>query len=511
MKSLYFIFFVVVATAGQSLPLVLNANGTLDTYPAEINTVLNQWGAYAPMMFRVWNDKIFFLSYPQLASLKRNETGGYDLVSRFAIPSQYLSALAFNGHLDTNGQWISITHYSYAVVMELILFRVADNGTIIEAQLPALSEDMAFESGYFHPDGSLICFGTYSENSPAKSASIYRFQIVNGNWTHTASFPIAEKLLTITSFNSQVIKPMRPVIHFTGNHFVASDASMVHIYELSTNQTSWTWSIKESIPLAATVQSLAWNGDDAILAGRIPGNGEILLRTRAANGTWSASSGGIGAGFTNFGYTILSLNKDTFLVSAPLGGQRIAFVQRMGDTWKITGAIKPEVSDTYYFAASLAVTDQHLVIDGLTNLRTVPICVIEPINYECLPIVELESCDFGYFTAEIACKRPESLCSFNVSTTVTSYFFANNTIYIDFEMQRFGAPLRKASVGIRCGKSSSPSTSPSVTPSTSPSGTPSVYVSPGSVPKNSEEITSNSCANYLSGLVMLITVLLLIW
>jgi hypothetical protein len=30
MKSLYFIFFVVVATAGQSLPLVLNANGTLD-------------------------------------------------------------------------------------------------------------------------------------------------------------------------------------------------------------------------------------------------------------------------------------------------------------------------------------------------------------------------------------------------------------------------------------------------------------------------------------------------
>lgn len=163
----------------------------------------------------------------------------------------------------------------------------------------------------------------------------------------------------------------------------------------------------------------------------------------------------------------------------------------------------------FFFAATFAVTDRNLVIDGRNYLRTVPLCVIEPIDYECPPIVELESCDFGYFTAEVACTRPASPCSFPVATTVTRHFFANNTVFIDFEMTRFGAPLRKASVGIRCGKSSSPSTNPSTTPSTSPSANPNVYVSPGSVPKNSDEVTSNSSINYLSGLAMLITVLLL--
>ncbi len=491
----------------------------LKTFTAEVNTRIsdlagNQPGWYWPS-FKAYKDMIvaFGPSGFSMSVWKRNSTGGYKLLTLHTFPNVKIGMENF-ADLDTNGEWASITYcyyqmmtYSYIMILEL--FKFSENGTILEVQRPTWPAGITFEYGRFQSDGSFVCIstsatGTGSWASRTKSAGMYKFQLVNGNWTMTNKFIFSEHLGISSAVGNDYYDFVfsKASFQFDNNHFVAGDGSNIYIYQLSSNATSWIWTIKDSLHFALYADSISWNGDDAIMVGMATWD-TVFLLTKNASGSWNQQDSTFPTGYPNvknlFGYTSVAFNKDTFLVSEAIYQTatttgKVLIVQRRSGSWAIVGAFEGPYWRTF-FGATIAITDLHILVDGDMELHAIPRCFIEPDYYDCP--TTLTSCNnFTDFDASLVCtaKDPLSQCSsLPVSTNVTNVSVINDTTYISFETTRFGTPPHDVTVAIQC---IPPAPSEGTPDSTNPSSSP-----------NTSSVTSGGQATRLSQAVAVLFIL----
>lgn len=379
--------------------------------------------------------------------------------------------------MATNGEWISLVYNAGPTLgTNFMLFRVSEDGTISDMQHPD-RQGFNFFFARFLSDGTVIAI-----SSNANQISVPRlltFKLVNGTWTLVDISILDGNILTAGNYCCDRQVPYTlPIFALTDTHFIATDNTYMYIYTRLVNG-SWTLDSKFQARGGKTT-SISWNGVDAILTGMAE-NDQFVLYQKSSNGIWDGSvvvkSADVGyTGTTNFGISTLAVNTDTFLVLAPnaqdaasdIGG-RILMLQRFGGQWYLAGQLLAQFTPDAFNSFSkfnIVANDRHVLFPNNTGVYSLPLCMFEPLQYQCQSQISLDTCNFGDFEAGLACNSTQTDCGAHVNTIVNRLNFGNNQVTIDFSLNRFGAMPLSQSVSIQCKELSS------VTPSSSPTSAP---------------------------------------
>ncbi len=384
----------------------------------------------------------------------------------------------YPGYTDvaTNGEWISMVYnIGPTFGTNFMLFRVSDDGTISDMQNPD-RQGFNFFFARFLSDGSVIAI-----SSNANQISVPRlltFKLVNDTWTLVDVSLLSANILTAGAYCCDRQVPYTlPIFALTDTQFIATDNAYIYIY---TRLVNGSWTLDTKFPArSGKTTSIGWNGSDAILTGMAKSD-QFVLYQKTSNGTWDGSvvvtSADVGyTGTTSFGISTLAVNTDTFLVLAPnaqdaasdIGG-RILMLQRFEGQWYLAGQLLVQFPNAYneFSQFNLAANDRHVLFPNNTGVYSLPLCMFEPLKYQCQSQISLDTCNFGDFEAGLACNSTQTDCGARVSTMVNRLNFENNQVTIDFSLNRFGAMPQSQSVSIQCKELSSgtPGSSPSSAP-----------------------------------------------
>ncbi len=240
------------------------------------------------------------------------------------------------------------------------------------------------------------------------------------------------------------------------SHLIATDYAQIYIYERLQNK-SFSWALISTFGQhTSAISDISWNGDDSILVGD---NNSLYMYVKDEIDTWNIipptteSDIGITGGL---GYTIISYDKDTFLASIPVAQAdnmtgRVAVIKRRQNTWSVVGLISGSLK-LGYFAEAIVVTNQSLLFDGPWMIQSIPRCAIDPLDYECVERVSLDSCDFGQFELSLICNTTQQDCASTDTMQIRGLVVKNNTMHVDFEIHRTTAESLVKSVTIDCFK-----------------------------------------------------------
>ncbi len=352
-----------------------------------------------------------------------------------------------------------------------------DDGSVSHVQQQNYSA--TFEFVRFMPDGSLYALCSYDDYPKQRTPTIYRFELVNSNWTITDRFVFNEQISFATRTTTE---PYKPAFQLNSTHILVAhhSDSLIYIYEKAANG-SFVWELKTSISAPGySPSSLTWNGEDTIVMTSFT---TLAVIVKLDNGNWTTFAS---QGFNDYiGLSTLCVDKDTFISSLNLLTQNngapgaVYIIKRLQGVWTLAGKITGSLNQRF-FGNGIVATNSSLVFDGNIAMHSLPRCTFDPIDWDCPDRVKLDSCAVGQFDAKIVCKSNQPTCDSMVTTEIKNLVLNENSVEIAYALHRFGADPVSHSVTIDCSKDT-----------TSPDQ-PSTVNSPLSVPRNNDGLTSSS-------------------